>query len=225
MPLDALTGFAARAWWGGVLRSGVAIAVPSLAVLDDDLPAVGILLYLIEVLTSAILLYGQTGVAHLLARRAVATDGAVPHDRASLQQARAHAGMVVGIGLICAPFLWVAALIGSRGHAWQDVLAQVVERGGWLVLCIMVSGVIDTVLAPVRSPAWLRTMATYQLTRVWLLHPVILFGFLLYALTGSLLGMLGLFVGGRLLMDINALRHALRPGARLRPTHGLGRAE
>jgi hypothetical protein len=214
MPRDALIALTGRARMGGALRSGAAIVFPSLAVLDDNLPAVGILLYLLEVIASALLLYGRTGMSRLFARRAFAASGAtVPSASASLKQAGEHASMVIGIGLICAPFLWIAALIGSPGQEWPQLLDLVVERGRWLVLCILVSGVLDTLLAPVRSPEWLREAARTQLQRVWLLHPVILFGFLLYAATGSLLGMVVLFVGGRLLMDLTAWRTSARHGA------------
>lgn len=209
MPRDALIALTGRAWMGGALRSGAAVVFPSLAVLDDKLPAVGILLYLLEVLSSALLLYGRTGVSRLFARRAFAASGAAtPSAAASLKQAGEHASMVIGIGLICAPFLWIAALIGSPGQEWPQLLDLVIDRGRWLLLCVLISGVLDTLLAPVRSPEWLRESAKAQLQRIWLLHPVILFGFLLYAMTGSLLGMVVLFVTGRLLLDLSAWRVA-----------------
>lgn len=215
MPRALLTALPSTAWFGWSVRSAAALGFPSLAVLDDRQPALAILLYLLEVILASCLLLVRTSTPLVTGwfRRAGHTrEDAVAHR--GLRRARDLAGAVVFVGIVGAPFLWIAALLGAPDTPWQALQHDVLERGRWIALVLLASAVLDSLLAPVRSVEWLQASVAMQMNRVILLHPVIMVGWGLFAVTGSLLGMVGIFVVGRLLMDLNALFGNARENAR-----------
>lgn len=199
---------------GSLLRTATAVLFPSLAVLDDGWPAAGILLYLVEIVLSAVLLLVRTGAGEWLARRASLRGDAPDTDWFALRKARRLASAIIAVGLMGSPFLWVAALLDAPGRPWPELVDLLADRGQTMALCILASGVLDVLTMPARSPQWLQASVARQMNRTVLLHPVILFGFLLYGLTQSLQGMVALFVVGRLALDLNGLRPGTRERAR-----------
>ncbi|BCS34579.1 hypothetical protein TBR22_A38070 [Luteitalea sp. TBR-22] len=216
MPRALLTALPGAAWFGWSLRSAAAIGFPSVAVVDDHRPTLAILLYLVEAVLASALLWMRTGIALVGARRRAGPTETRDQERQrwALRKARNLAGAVVAVGIIGAPFLWMAALLGDPGTPWRTVQAEVIGRGQWIALVLLLSAIVDSLVAPVRSAEWLQSSVAMQMNRVILLHPVIMFGYGLFAITGSLLGMVGLFVVGRLLMDLNAMFGNAREGAR-----------
>jgi hypothetical protein len=97
---------------------------------------------------------------------------------------------------------------------WHALRDTVVDRGQWMAVIILASAVVDTLVAPVRTAEWLQASVALQMNRTILLHPVIMFGYLIFGITGSLAGMVMIFIVGRLLMDLNALRSGTRERAR-----------
>lgn len=209
MPRDVLAAVAGRAWVGGLLRSGVAIVFPSVALLEDRQAALGILLYLVEIILTALMLVGRTGVATAVVSRAARVGVADEDDVRATRKARDLAMTSVAVALLGLPFLIVAVLLAQPEMDWPALRQAVLERGQWLALLILASAALDSLVAPVRTPEWLHASVAMQLRRTILLHPVILFGFLLFGLTGTLSGMVVLFVVGRLLMDASAMLGAV----------------
>lgn len=214
MPRDALFAFHGAAWTGSLLRSGAAIAFPSVALLGDKQPALGILLYLVEIILTALMLVVRTSLSAWLVSRAVARGTADERDLSALGKARDLAMVIVAVGVMGSPFLWVAVLLAHPDMHWQALRDTVIDRGQWIAAIVLASAFLDTLVAPVRTPEWLQASVAMQMNRTVLLHPVIMFGYLLFAVTGSLAGMLVIFVVGRLLMDLNALRRGTRERAR-----------
>ena len=222
MPRDVLAAAAGRAWMGGLLRSGVAIVFPSVALLEDRQAALGILLYLVEIILTALMLVGRAGVASAVVSRAARAGVAGEEDVRSTRKARELAMTGLAVALLGLPFLIVAVLLAHPEMDWPALRHAVVDRGQWLALLILASAALDTLVAPVRTPEWLQASVAMHVKRTILLHPVILFGFLLFGLTGTLSGMVVLFVVGRLLMDGSAMFGAVDAW---RPRHWQREAE
>lgn len=223
MPRDALIAFTGSAWMGSLVRSGAAIAFPSLALLHDKQPALGILLYLVEIILTAVMLLARTSLSEVLVSRAARRGAARTQDVWDVRKARRLAAAIVAVGLMGAPFLWLAVLIAHPDMRWQTLRDTVLDRGEWIALIVLSSAVLDALVAPVRSAEWLQTSVAVQMNRTILLHPVIMFGYMIFAVSGTLAGMVAIFVGGRLLMDLNALRSGTRDRARKQWMHRGGR--
>lgn len=194
---------------GGLLRSGVAVVFPSVALLEDRQAALAILLYLVEIILTALTLVVRTRVAASVVARAARAGDADAQTVRATKEATDLAMTSVGVALLGIPFLLVAVLLAHPEMDWPTLRSTVVERGQWLAIFILASAVLDTLVAPVRSVAWVSASVAMHMRRIILLHPVILFGFLLFGLTGSLSGMVILFVAGRLVMDASAMGRAL----------------
>lgn len=225
MPRDALIALSGRAWMGSLVRSGVAVAFPSVALLDDRQPALGILLYLVEIILTALMLLARTAVATLLVSRDARQESADEPDVLALRKTRDLATTTVAVGLLGLPFLLVAVLLAHPELDWPVLRDSVLDWGRWVAVLIVASALLDTLVAPVRTPEWLHTSVTMQMTRTLLLHPVILFGFLLFGLTGSLTGMVVVFVAVRVVLDLSTMFRGLPDWARRPGLPRTGRVE
>ena len=223
MPRAALITSSGHAWPGNVLRSGAAIWFPSVALLQDAQPALGILLYLVEIVLTAAMLLTRTALSEASAARAVRRRPGAQADLLALRKARQLASAIVAVGVMGAPFLWVAVLLAHPDMQWQVLRDTVFERGQWIGLIVLASALLDTLIAPVHSAEWLQGAVALQMNRTVLLHPVIMFGYILFGITGSLTGMVTIFIAGRLLMDLLALRSGTRERARRQWMHRSGR--
>lgn len=225
MPRDALIALTGRAWTGSLLRSGVAVAFPSVALLEDRQPALAILLYLVEIILTALMLLARTSLATLLVSRGARQESADEPDVRTLRKTRDLATSTVAVGLLGLPFLLVAVLLAYPEMDWPLLRDSVLDWGRWVALLILASALLDALVAPVRTPEWLQAAVTMQMTRTLLLHPVTLLGFLLFGLTGSLTGMVVVFVAVRVVLDLSTIFRGLPDWAGRSELPRTGRAE
>ena len=192
---------------GGVVRTLAAVCLPSLAVLDDRSPELGIVLFVVESLLASLLLLPRAVAATWAAARADARASSATTEW-RLRQAgvvRERIGLVIGLGLVFLPFLWLAARLAwaAEPRGLGDTL---VPRATWLVAMLAAGTVLDLVLGRRSDIAALQSAVAWQLARVAGLHPVVLFGFLLLPMVGSTEGLVWLFVALRLGLDLASLR-------------------
>jgi hypothetical protein len=213
MPV-VLSALALRSQLGATVRTIAAVLFPAVAVLEDHAPELGILLYLLETALSSALLLVRTVTNLFVLRRGGATRA---HGRQISQLLRARDLMVstVVIGVWTFPLLTMA-MFAVRGGEWQPQWIVLTDRARWLALTVVASAVLDTLVAPVRSGLWLQSAVAQQMTRLLVLHPVVMFGFLLYRFTGSTVGMIAIFFTLRLFVDVTGWRRASRHARRHR---------
>ena len=218
-----LSALALRSQLGSTVRSIAAVLFPSVAVLEDHAPELGILLYLLETALSSALLLVRATTNLVVLRRAGATRA---HSRQISQMLRARELMAatVVIGVWTLPLLTMA-MFAVRGGEWQPQWDALVDRGRWLALTVIASAVLDAIVAPVRSALWVQSAVAQQMSRLLVLHPVVMFGFLFYRFTGSTAGMIAIFVALRLIVDVTAWRRESRHARRKRWFRHLADAE
>jgi hypothetical protein len=205
---------ALRTQLGSLVRSAAAVLFPSIAVLEDDAPEIAILLYLLETVLWSALLFGRSVVNLFVLQRAGGSAGA-SRQISQLRLARELTWVTLLIGAVLLPLLGMG-LFAVRGGSWEQQWHMLVERARWLSLLVLASAVLDTLIAPVRSQLWLQTAVAQQMTRLFVLHPVVMFGFVLYNLTGSTAGIIAIFFTVRILVDISGWRRANRQARRAR---------
>ena len=203
-----LTGLGGIAHLGSLVRTAAAVLFPSLAVLDDRQPELGILLYLLETVLWSAVLFARSVVNLALLQRAedVSERG---REISQLRVARELTWVTLLIGTVALPLLGMA-VFAIRGGAWDPQWALLRERGSYLAATILASAILDTLVAPVRSPLWLQSAVAHQVTRFFVLHPVVMFGFVFDSFTGSTRGMVTVFVAVRLIVDVNGWRPSIR---------------
>lgn len=206
-----------RSRLGDIVRSGGAILVPSLVVLNDHYPELGILLYLAETAMSSALLLVRAGVSLRSTRRrfGAGASGVSGRQVSQLRKARELTVWAVVISVAVLPLLTMAVLAVRAGE-WGPRIEMLTDRAKWMALVVVASAVLDSLIAPVRSMTWLQSSVAAQQVRLIVLHPVVMFGFVIYNLTGSALGLVGIFVTLRLLVDAWGWRTGTRAYLRRR---------
>ena len=203
-----LTGLGRLTHVGALVRTAAAVLFPSFAVVEDRQPELGILLYLLETVLWSAVLFARSAVNLAVLRR---VDDAAAHAReiSQLRLARELTWVTLMIGAVMLPLLGMG-VFAVRGGEWTPQWDMLRERGSWLAVTVLTGAALDTLVAPVRSPLWLQSAVAQQVTRLFVLHPVVMFGFVLYNMTGSTRGMVAIFVGVRLVVDISGWRPGIR---------------
>ncbi len=199
---------------GSGARSAIAVVFPTLAVFEDQAPELGILLYLLETGASSTLLFVRTSARLVALGRSPATRAA-SREVSQMRHARELMGLMMLVGAVFTPLLTMAifAMRGGEWHPQWDVLAG---RGRWLLLMVAASGLLDVLGAPMRSSLWLQSAVAQQMSRLFLVLPVVMAGGVIYSVTASTVGMVAPFVLGRLAMDLSEWRAANRQARRRR---------
>jgi hypothetical protein len=202
---------------GETVRTGAAILFPSFVVLNDHYPELAILLYLAETGMSSMVLLARTLASLHTTRRALAAGVAGVRDRhvSQLLKARELTTWTVVVAVAVLPLLTMGVLATREGE-WGPRLDLLADRTKWMALVVLASAVLDSLIAPVRSMTWLQSSVGAQLTRLIVLHPTVMVGFALYSVTKSTLGLVGIFVTLRLILDLWHWRTASRVYVRRR---------
>ncbi|BCS34578.1 hypothetical protein TBR22_A38060 [Luteitalea sp. TBR-22] len=200
-PLGSLL---ARFGAGRGLWSIVAFVFPSAALVQGEHYGIAVLLFVAETAIALALL----GVRLAIAWRASAAE---PEVRARLKRTRRSVpgallmilvGLVWGVG-----FAGVALGLSPP----DDLLDTMMARARPMVGGLLLAAILDTVVAPVRSPAWLETGIAWQASRASVVIVSILIGLpIAYFFGGQ--GMLWSFLGLRLFADLGGMK----PGERER---------
>lgn len=193
----ALRASAGRGVWGVA-----AFLFPSLAAVEQDGAAAAVLLYLTETVVALGILWVRLQVAW----RASHQDEAC---RARLYRIRRSVPGVLLMILVC--LAWGLGLVGilTATSEPRSVWATFVERSGPMIGTLLLAAVLDTIVAPVRTPAWLESGFAWQASRSSIVVASMLVGgplalwFGARALIWSLLGL-------RLVADLGGLRQSER---------------
>lgn len=202
MPRDALLALGTRASAGRGLWSVVSFAVPSASLLDEEHYGVAVLLFVAETLIALALL----GVRLTVAWRASADELAV---RDRLRKTRRNIpGVLVmtAVGLVWATAM-AALTLGVQPP--DDLLGVLAGRLQPLALGLLAAALLDTIIAPVRSPVWLETGIAWQASRASVVLASILFG-LPFAAYFGVSALLWSFLGLRLIADLGGMTRGER---------------
>ncbi len=153
MPQSGLIAIGLRGSLGRWLWSGLSIFFPCLAVLEGEPYAVALLLYVIDASAALALLYVRLEVASRQARS----------DPKALERLRlTRQAMELAFGTMVLAVAWggVVLLFAQTG-----TMAVVMERARPMLTGLLLAAVLDTLIAPVRSPEWLEAGLWWQATR------------------------------------------------------------
>lgn len=194
-------GVAGRAVW-----SASALAVPALAVLHDRQVAQAIVLYTAETTLAAT-------VVRVRINRALRPLTWEDPVAAQLRDARQAAGTAAAVSFVLG-FLVLAFFVAFDVRP-QDLFDVSTWRGAtfdgfgsrfrWMAAGLLLGALLDTWLAPVRSPVWLRAAAAWQMRRVAAPAFAYLPGVALTAWMGSTSGFLWPWFLLRAYTDLTAL--------------------
>ena len=155
---------------GAGLWVGASFLFPALSVWRDDSVALGMVLFVLETVLASVLLVARI----TLARRAVPAD---LEASARLHKAlRLIMEMALPFSLVPGVLLLGFAILDAQdGRVALDVAGHV-ARAGWMALMLVASAALDSVLAPVRTVAWLESAAAWQASRTSVLVIAFLLG-------------------------------------------------
>lgn len=213
MAREALVSLGVRSLAGRGLWGLVAFVFPSLAAVEQDGAAAAVLLYLTETVVA---------LAILLLRLQVAwrASGDDEPTRARLSRTRQGVGGVLLMILVC--LVWGLGLVGyltvmSEARA---VWATFIERSGPMIAMLLLAALLDTIVAPVRTPAWLETGFAWQASRSSIVVVSMLVGGPLAFWFGAP-ALVWSFLALRLLADLGGLRRSERERIRAQMFDGL----
>ncbi len=187
---------------GHGLWSIVAFAFPSAALAQEEHYGVAVLLFVAETLFALALLGMRLGIAW----RASGADAAL---RERLRRTRRNIpGVLV---MIAVGLVWGLAIAGLSLalRPPDDLLPTVIARAQPMMAGLLLAAVLDTLIAPVRSPAWLETGIAWQASRSSVLLVSILVGLPLAWYFG-VQGLVWSFLGLRLIADLGGMRRGER---------------
>lgn len=202
MARDMLVSLGARSFAGRGVWGIAAFLFPSLAAVEQDGAAAAVLLYLTETVVALAILWLRLQVAW----RASSDDAAA---RARLARTRQGVVGVLLMILIC--LVWGLGLAGYLTVVSEPrvVWATFVDRAGPMVGMLLLAAVLDTVIAPVRTPAWLETGFAWQASRSSVVVVSMLVGVPLAFWLGAP-ALVWSFLGLRLIADLGGLRGSER---------------
>jgi hypothetical protein len=202
MARDMLVSLGARSFAGRGVWGIAAFLFPSLAAVEQDGAAAAVLLYLTETVVALAILWLRLQVAW----RASGDDAA---SRARLARTRQGVVGVLLMILIC--LVWGLGLAGYLTVLSEPrvVWATFVDRAGPMVAMLLLAAVLDTVVAPVRTPAWLETGFAWQASRSSVVVVSMLIGVPLAFWFGAP-ALVWSFLGLRLIADLGGLKRSER---------------
>jgi len=194
---QALVSIGMRSAAGRGLWGIAAFLFPSLAAVEQDGAVAAVLLYLTETVVALAILWVRLQVAW----RASSGD---PVTRPRLARTRHALGGVVIMVSVC--LVWGLGLAGvltamSEPRAVWETFAG---RSGPMIAMLLLAALLDTIVAPVRTPAWLETGFAWQASRssvivvsmligvplaFWLGPPALVWSFLILRLLADLGGL------------------------------------
>lgn len=202
MARDALVSLGARSFAGRGLWGVAAFLFPSLAAAEQDGAAVAVLLYLTETVVALAILWLRLQVAWGASRD---DDPA----RARLHRTRRALAGVLAMVAIC--LVWGLGLAGFLTVLSDPpaVWASFRDRSGPMAAALLAAAALDTLIAPVRTPAWLETGFAWQASRSSVVVVSMLIGGPL-ALWFGASALVWSFLGLRFLADVGGLRRSER---------------
>ena len=202
MARDVIGSLGARAFAGRGLWGIAAFLFPSLAAVEQDGAAAAVSLYLTETAVALAILWFRLQVALRASR-----DDAPTHARLTRTR-RGLPGVLLMI-LVC--LVWGVGLVGYLTVMSEPraVWATFVERSGPMVAALLLAALLDTIVAPVRTPAWLETGFAWQASRSSVVVVSMLIGVPLAFWLGPP-ALVWSFLGLRLVADLGGLRRSER---------------
>lgn len=202
MARDALLSLGARSFAGRGLWGIAAFLFPSLAAAEQDGAAAAVLLYLTETIVALAILWLRLQVAWRASRGDAPTHARLSRTRRGL------AGVLLMI-LVCV--VWGLGLVGFLTVTSEPraVWATFAERSGPMVAMLLLAAVLDTIVAPVRTPAWLETGFAWQASRSSIVVVSMLIGVPLAFWFGPT-ALVWSFLGLRLFADLGGLKRSER---------------
>ncbi|WP_396624004.1 hypothetical protein [Luteitalea sp.] len=202
MALRAALPLGLRFGAGHGLWSIVAFVFPSAALVQQEHYGVAVLLFLAETVLALALL----GVRLVVAWRASADE---PDVRARLVRTRRSIPGALAMILVCLAWGIGFAGLALRLSPPDDLLATLAARGRPMASGLLLAAILDTIIAPVRSPVWLETGIAWQASRASVVLVSILIGLPLTYFFG-IQGMLWSFLGLRLFADLGGMARGER---------------
>jgi len=202
MARDAVIALGTRAWAGRGVWSIAAFLFPSLAAVQQDGAATAVLLYLTETAVALAILWLRLQAAWRASHDEAETLARLRRTRMGTAGVLAMVGVGLVWGLGLAGFLAVDAGIGASWDAF-------VQRVGPMLGTLLLAAILDTVFAPVRTPAWLETGMAWQASRASVVVVSMLIGAPLVYWFGST-ALVWSFLGLRLLADIGGFKRSER---------------
>ena len=202
MARDALVSLGPRALAGRGLWGLAAFLFPSLAAVEQNGAAAAVLLYLTETVVALAILWLRLQIAWR-----ASGDDALVRDRL----ARTRQGVVGVLLMILICLVWGLGLVGYLTVTSEPraVWATFVDRSRPLMATLLLAAVLDTIVAPVRAPAWLETGFAWQASRSSIVVVSMLIGVPLAFWFGAP-AMVWSFLGLRLVADLGGLRRSER---------------
>lgn len=202
MARDALFSLGARSFAGRGLWSIAAFLFPCLAAAEQDGAAAAVLLYLTETVVALVIL----GVRLEVAWRARRDD-----DQARSRLLRTRRGLPGVLAMVAICLVWGTGLVGVLTVLSEPpaVWASFVASAGPMVAMLLAAAVLDTIVAPVRAPAWLEAGFAWQASRSSVVVVSMLIGGPL-ALWFGAPALVWSFLGLRLMADLGGLRRSER---------------
>ena len=212
MTLQSALSLGARAIAGRGLWVGTSFAFPALALFKDDSVALAMVLFILETLLgSAVLVVRMRG-----ARRATSE----PDAAARIGKAMRLLGeFVLPFSLVPCILLVAFTALDAERVDLRTWYATYASRAQGMALLLLAGAALDSLIAPVRTVAWLETAAAWQASRTSVLVLAFLLGVPVMIATSSTQGFFWAYFGLRLFGDLNGMRPSERE--RLR-THFLG---
>ena len=177
-----------------------AFLFPALAVVKDDSVILAILLFVVETLLAAVVLFARTLAG---ARQGPGDDVS---RRRVVEVRRVLQFFVAPFTVGClVMFAAVAFIEYKNGRLPVEGLALFRERASWMAGMLLASAALDTLLAPVRSVHWLETAVAWQGSRTSVMTLVLVIGWPVILFTGRSQGFFWVFFALRLLSDVGSL--------------------
>ncbi|HTV03077.1 MAG TPA: hypothetical protein VMF13_21190 [Luteitalea sp.] len=202
MARDAVIALALRTQAGRWVWSIAAFLFPSLAVVEHAGAASAVLLYLVE---TAVAL----GILSL--RLQIAWRASRDEPEARQRLLRTRRGMTGVRTMVVVGLAWGLGLVGVLivTADQSTTVASLTQRIGPMVGTLLLAAILDTVMAPVRTPAWLETGLAWQASRASIVVVSMLIGGPLAFVFGPS-ALVWSFLGMRLFADLGGFRASER---------------